>query len=81
VKVLKVMVLEKSLDEVEGRTPEPLPLPILHSAYVSILALLLLALGIYWNPLAEASSEKGINNFHPVPAAAVAQLEPAKGAP
>src|SRR5581483_11717377 len=80
-KVLKVMVLERSLDEVEGRPVAALPLPAIHAAYVSVLALALLALGIFWNPLAEASGGKGVNNFHRLTgAAAVAQAGPAKGA-
>jgi NADH-quinone oxidoreductase subunit N len=60
VKVLKVMILEKSLEEIENRPVEPLPLPIVHSTYVTLLALVLLFLGIIWNPLAEVSRVKGV---------------------
>jgi NADH-quinone oxidoreductase subunit N len=69
VKVLKVMVLEKSLEEIEGRPVTPLPLPFIHGAYVAVLALLLLFLGIFWDALADASGTKGIENFHLLQAA------------
>jgi NADH-quinone oxidoreductase subunit N len=84
VKVLKVMVLEKSIDEVEGRPAVPLPLPAVHSAFVSALALVILFLGIFWHGLtgegAEGGVNKGVNNFYHLPALAdVAQVELAKG--
>jgi NADH-quinone oxidoreductase subunit N len=81
IKVLKVMILEKSLEEVEGQPVVAIPLAPLHGAYVSVLALVLLFLGIFWNPLAEASGVKGVDNFHRLPAAAAAApVELAKGA-
>jgi NADH-quinone oxidoreductase subunit N len=64
VKVLKVMILETDLDEVEGRRPVPLPEPAGAVAYATILALLLLVVGVLWNPLAVAS-ERGVSRFHP----------------
>jgi NADH-quinone oxidoreductase subunit N len=75
VKVLKVMVLEKTLEEVENRPVTLYPIPVLQSTYVSILAVVVLLLGIFWNPLSEASASRGINNFRSIPAARpVAQL-------
>src|SRR6185436_15011472 len=68
VKVLKVMCLEKTLEEVEDRPVAAIPLPFVHAAYVSGLALVILFLGIIWNPLSYASSERGVNAFHATPA-------------
>lgn len=68
VKVLKVMVLEKSLDEVEGRPVEPALVPIIPRVYVSALAIIVLGLGIFWDALARASYDTGVANFHQTPA-------------
>jgi NADH-quinone oxidoreductase subunit N len=67
VKVLKVMILEKTLEEVESRPVEAKPAPILQAIYATALALVVLVLGIVWNPLAVASSEKGIDGFRAAP--------------
>ena len=67
VKVLKVMVLEKTLEEVENRAIEAKPLPIVHAMYVTLLAGVVLALGMFWNILNDAASTKGVNNFHAAP--------------
>ena len=67
VKVLKVMILEKTLEEVEDRSVEQKPLPIFQAAYVSFLALAILVLGIAWNPLAVASATQGVDTFRAAP--------------
>ena len=69
VKVLKVMILERTLEEVENRPIEQKPLPIVQSVYISVLALAVLVLGIIWNPLAVAFSEKGqgVDTFRAAP--------------
>jgi len=77
-KVLKVMILEKSLDEVEGRSVKPLELPLLSRYYLSLLAAMVLVLGLVWDPLARASYDEGVGNFHRTPTQA--QLLAAKGA-
>jgi NADH-quinone oxidoreductase subunit N len=66
-KVLKVMVLERTLEEVESRPVETKPAPVSHAVYASLLALVVLVLGIVWNPLAVASSRQGIDGFRPAP--------------
>ena len=63
VKVLKVMVLDKPLEEVEATPVAPLETPPLQNAYVSVLALLVLVLGIFWGPLSQASSVDGVKTF------------------
>jgi NADH-quinone oxidoreductase subunit N len=69
VKVLKVMILEKPLEEVEGRTPQPLEAPGPVTAYAVVLALVLLVAGVLWGPL-DRSSEQGARPFRDAPAAA-----------
>jgi NADH-quinone oxidoreductase subunit N len=65
IKVLKVMALDKSLDEVEGRMPPPLPLRVGPAAYATLMAVAVLLLGILWDPLARAS-DQGVDRFHTV---------------
>jgi hypothetical protein len=87
VRVLKVMILEKPLEEVEGRPATDLGVPTVAVGYTAVLALVVLALGIVWNPLAEAS-DQSVRRFAPlaavpqplVPAAkASAEKAPTKG--
>lgn len=78
VKVLKVMILEKTLEQVEDRPVEPRPAPVLQAAYVSALALVVLGLGVFWNPLAEASATQGVAGFRRTPAFVA---EPPQGLP
>jgi NADH-quinone oxidoreductase subunit N len=76
VKVIKVMVLDKPLEEVEGRPAEPLPVPAGAEAYGLLMAGLLLVVGILWNPLVD-ESQRGVNQFRrpapPAPPAGQAQ--------
>jgi NADH-quinone oxidoreductase subunit N len=69
VKVLKVMILEKTLEEVEDRPVEQKPIPILQSAYVTMLALavVLLIIPPLWNPITMASSKQGVDTFRAAP--------------
>jgi len=69
VKVLKVMILEKTLEEVEDRPVEQKPIPILQSAYVTMLALAvtLLIIPPLWNPITMASSKQGVDTFRAAP--------------
>jgi NADH-quinone oxidoreductase subunit N len=72
VRVLKVMILDKSLDEVEGRAPVPVRIPGLATAYAGFLAAVVIGLGVAWNFLTVASSE-GVRPFAremPLPPAA-----------
>ena len=62
IRVLKVMVLDKSLDEVEGRAPIPLRVPGLTAAYTGFLAAAVVGLGVAWNFLAAASAE-GVRQY------------------
>ncbi len=75
VKVLKVMVLEKTLEEVESRPVEAKPIPTIHAIYLSLLAVVILGLGVIWDPLARVcygtrgtDAVAAIDSFRPVPA-------------
>ncbi len=63
VKVLKVMILEKPLEEVEETPVAPLVTPVGQNVYVSALAVVVLALGIFWNQLVTMSLEDGAETF------------------
>ncbi len=77
-KVLKVMILDKPLEEVEGRQAAEYDVPLLPSLYAALLAMAILILGILWGPLA-TSAEEGVNAF--APTSAVAPTPPVKGGP
>jgi NADH-quinone oxidoreductase subunit N len=61
-RVLKVMVLDKSLDEVEGREPAPVRSPASGAAYTGFMAVAVLGLGVAFNFLAAASAD-GMKSF------------------
>jgi NADH-quinone oxidoreductase subunit N len=65
VKVLKVMILDKSLDEVEGQPARPLPEGLPARVYAGLLAVLILVVGVAWNPLLEAA-QQGVDRFRPL---------------
>jgi NADH-quinone oxidoreductase subunit N len=79
VKVLKVMILEKSLEETEGRPVEVIDVPFLARTFVAFLAVVVLLLGIFWDSLATASYQKGVGNFRGT--AANNQMLASKGEP
>lgn len=66
IKVLRVMCLEKSVEEIEGIEPEPLPFGFVPSLYALVISAVLLVVGVAWNPLSKASAE-GVNRFREVP--------------
>jgi NADH-quinone oxidoreductase subunit N len=68
IKVLKVMVLEKTLEEVEDRPIVSRPVPMLQGLFATFLALVVLGLGIIWNPVANASLSDGVQSFRREPA-------------
>jgi NADH-quinone oxidoreductase subunit N len=79
IKVLKVMILDKSVDEVEGRPATPLPIPSLPNVYSLALAVCVLLLGAL-DPLYLAASKKGVNHFQ-APPAELPGAQIARGAP
>jgi len=75
IKVLKVMCIDTSLDEVEGRSSPPLQVPGASLGYAAVLALTLFLLLLFWNPLLKVS-DAGVDRFKPHPEAAAAPHEP-----
>jgi NADH-quinone oxidoreductase subunit N len=63
IKVLRVMVLDKPLEEVEQREARPLAVPFGASFYATLLALLLVAISIVWGPLVRESYQRGAGPF------------------
>jgi len=63
VKVLKVMILDRPLDESAGPAPAPLPVPLGSVAFASAIAILVLGIGVLWGPIVEAS-DRGAGGFH-----------------
>jgi NADH-quinone oxidoreductase subunit N len=62
-KVMKVMILETTLEEVEGRPSPPLSAPEGSVMFASLLALVILVVGILWDPLARMS-DHGVKGFN-----------------
>jgi NADH-quinone oxidoreductase subunit N len=76
IKVMRVMILEGRAEDLEGVEPQPSqekPGPV---AYVGLIALLTLGLGIVFNPLIEAS-KSGVERFRTRPATATEQARAA----
>jgi NADH-quinone oxidoreductase subunit N len=71
VKVIKVMILDRSLDDVEGRPPVPLPERAGARVYAGLLVAALFAVGLAWDPVLGAS-RAGVDHFRDLskPAAA-----------
>ncbi len=62
IKVLKVMILDRDAD----KAAEPLAVPFGPAVYATLLAVLLLAVGLAWNPLMRLS-DRGTNRFRQAP--------------
>jgi NADH-quinone oxidoreductase subunit N len=62
IKVMRVMILDPALEDVEGRPPRVLPEPAGAVVYATLMALVLLGLGIVVNPLVGASNA-GVKRF------------------
>jgi NADH-quinone oxidoreductase subunit N len=77
-KVLKVMILELPLEEVEGQPAKELPVPAGSAFFASTLAALILLVGILWNPLM-VMSDQGVRDLpaqgKPAPLAVAAPRE------
>jgi NADH-quinone oxidoreductase subunit N len=56
VRVLKVMILERPVEELEGKTPTPVRTCPLNVAYVAVLAILTIVVGSFWDPISDTTS-------------------------
>jgi NADH-quinone oxidoreductase subunit N len=65
-KILKVMVLEKPIEDIEGRPPLAVRLPVGSTIFASGLAAIVLVLGLEWNALGSVS-DQGAAGFHKMP--------------
>jgi NADH-quinone oxidoreductase subunit N len=63
IKVMKVMILDKTVEEVEGRPSPPLPISFGPAFFSTVLAAMIFIVGIAWDPLA-AASNAGVQSFH-----------------
>jgi NADH-quinone oxidoreductase subunit N len=82
VKVLKVMIIDQSLDDVEGRPAVPLPERGGAKLYAALLVVAIFVVGLAWNPLLEAS-RTGVDHFRDLsrPAAAAVARGPQEAQP
>jgi NADH-quinone oxidoreductase subunit N len=64
IKVLRVMILDKRLEEVEGRPVERLRVPPIVAGYALLVAGAVVALGIFWNGVDTAGRIKGVEDFY-----------------
>lgn len=65
-RVLRIMILLPPLEIVEGKEVIPLPVQASSALYSTLLAGVVLFLGLFWNPLYEGSA-KGINQWTATP--------------
>ena len=77
-KVMKVMIIEGRAEDLEGAEPVRLPEPAGAVFYATVMALVVLGLGLAWNPLSEVSA-KGVERYFPQPVAANAGPPAAPG--
>jgi NADH-quinone oxidoreductase subunit N len=67
IRVLKVMILDRPLEEVEGRPSAPLPLRTGPATYAVVFAVMLFVLGILWDPLTRMSDAFAGGAFQALP--------------
>jgi NADH-quinone oxidoreductase subunit N len=83
VRVMKVMILDRQAEDIEGKEVAPLAEPVPMQAYAMLFAAAVLVLGVLWQPL-EASSARGVARFRLQPdadLALTAQVDPYANAP
>jgi NADH-quinone oxidoreductase subunit N len=78
IKVLKVMVLDRPLEDVEQRPPQPLRTSAGQAGYASVVTLLLLAIGVVWQPLVKASYRPEMRPYKQAPSSRDERPLPAK---
>jgi len=66
IKVIKVMILDKTVEEVEGQPSPPVVISVGPAFYSVLLAAMVFVIGIAWNGLAIASDTASLDSFHTV---------------
>ncbi len=79
-RVMKVMIIEGSAEDLEGKAPTRLMEPAGNVFYATIMALVVVGLGFAWNPLSDVS-DKGVERFRPRVVAAGPSSAPGRGNP
>lgn len=77
-KVMKVMILDRRTEDLEGTEPPPLREPWFATTYVGLLAAATLVLGVLWGPL-DAASRQTAERFRNEPGKDVLAARPAGG--
>jgi NADH-quinone oxidoreductase subunit N len=72
-KVMKVMILDQPIEEIEGREPTPIREPEGMQAYLGLLAAAILFIGLFWGPLYQAG-QAGVSQFRNAPDAPAAAV-------
>jgi NADH-quinone oxidoreductase subunit N len=76
-KVLKVMILDRPLEDVEGVQPASLREPAGSVVYAGLLAVVILLMGVYWGPVAAATgTSTGVASHYRLPPPVVRKLPP-----
>jgi NADH-quinone oxidoreductase subunit N len=66
VKIMKVMILDRRTEDIEGTDPPRYPTPWLTQVYTIALAFAVLGLGVWWGPIYQAS-QNAVGRFYPIP--------------
>jgi len=77
-KVMKVMILDRRAEDLEGAEPTPLPDPVMNVAFSVLMALVVLGLGVVWGPL-DAASQQSVSRFRKTPGGDLASASPGSG--
>jgi hypothetical protein len=74
---MKVMILDKTVEEVEGQPSPPVAIAVGPAFYSVLLAAMVFVIGIAWNGLATASDTASLDTFHTVrPRARLTNADP-----
>ncbi|MGL4554904.1 MAG: NADH-quinone oxidoreductase subunit N, partial [Gemmataceae bacterium] len=79
-KVMKVMVLDRRAEDLEGTQPPALKEPVFATAYAGLLAAAVVVLGVLWGPL-DAMAQQAAARYRTVPGGAAVAAAAGPGVP
>jgi NADH-quinone oxidoreductase subunit N len=79
-RVMKVMIIEGSAEDLEGKAPTRMMEPAGNVFYATVMALVVVGLGFAWNPLSNVS-DKGVERYRPHVVAAGPTVAPGRARP